>query len=369
MANQAASYALVALCLLVLVANHAEATEQQRAVPAIFVFGDSTVDVGNNNFLATRKEGQANFPQYGVDFPTSKPTGRFSNGFNTADQLAQLLGFAMSPPAYLSLTRHKVRSHLFNKGVNFASGGSGLGDNTGRLIAGEVIPMSLQLKYFATVVEHIYQSAGSRRTANFLAKSIFFISTGSNDMFEYSFSPSNDKQFLLGLVASYKHSLKSLYKLGARKFSIVSIPPLGCAPSQRLRQLEKTGTQGCFDSLNDLSLRSYPMLVTMLQELAHELPDMAYSLGDAFTMVSYIFANPRTNEWNFTELVAACCGEGPFGASGCNQTVPLCGNRNDHLFWDANHPTQAVSAIAAQTLFAGNGKFVNPINVLQLAKL
>ena len=68
--------------------------------------------------------------------------------------------------------------------------------------------MSLQLQYFARVVEHMYQSAGSRRTANFLSKSIFFISTGSNDMFEYSLSPSNDRQFLLGLVASYKHHLK-----------------------------------------------------------------------------------------------------------------------------------------------------------------
>jgi hypothetical protein len=64
-------------------------------VPAVFVFGDSTVDVGNNNFLGgTRKEGKANFPQYGVDFPTSMPTGRFSNGFNTADQLGARIALA-----------------------------------------------------------------------------------------------------------------------------------------------------------------------------------------------------------------------------------------------------------------------------------
>jgi hypothetical protein len=87
MANQTASIVLAALFLLVLVAKYAEA-RQTRLIPAIFVFGDSTVDVGNNNHLqGTRKEGKANFPQYGVDFPTSKPTGRFSNGFNTADQL------------------------------------------------------------------------------------------------------------------------------------------------------------------------------------------------------------------------------------------------------------------------------------------
>jgi len=369
MANQSASHVLVALCLLVLVlvAKHAEA-RPHRLVPAIFVFGDSTVDVGNNNFLGTRKEGRANFPQYGVDFPTSKATGRFSNGFNTADQLAQLLGFPMSPPAFLSLTGRTIRSQMF-KGINFASGGSGLGDHTGRLVAGEVIPMSLQLEYFATVVEHMYKSSGSRRTANFLSKSIFFISTGSNDMFEYSSSRGNDTEFLLGLVASYKYHLNALYRMGARKFSIVSIPPLGCTPSQRLRRLAQMGTQGCFDPLNDLSLRSYPMVAAMLRELSDELPGMAYSLGDAFTMVSFVFANPQTKDWSFTHLETACCGTGPFGASGCNQTVPVCGNRNNHLFWDANHPTQAVSAIAAQTLFVGNRTFVNPINVMELVLL
>lgn len=163
---------------------------------------------------------------------------------------------------------------------------------------GEVIPMSLQLEYFATVVEHMCETAGSKKTASLLSRSIFFISVGSNDMFEYSFSRSNDIKFLLGLVASYKYYLKALYHLGARKFSVVSIPPLGCTPSQRLRRLAQMGTQGCFDPLNDLSLRSYPLVAAMLQDLSHELPGMAYSLADAFTMVSFVVANPKTKDWS-----------------------------------------------------------------------
>lgn len=89
MANHAAASVLAALCLLlVLAATDAEATRQhhQRLVPAMFVFGDSTVDVGNNNNLR-KSIAKANFPHYGVDFPRSSPTGRFSNGFNTADLL------------------------------------------------------------------------------------------------------------------------------------------------------------------------------------------------------------------------------------------------------------------------------------------
>ena len=57
-----------------------------RQVPAMYVFGDSTLDVGNNNYLPGEGVPRANMPHYGIDLPGSgKPTGRFSNGYNTAD--------------------------------------------------------------------------------------------------------------------------------------------------------------------------------------------------------------------------------------------------------------------------------------------
>nr|GMC86001.1 GDSL esterase/lipase At5g33370-like [Ipomoea batatas]GMC96829.1 GDSL esterase/lipase At5g33370-like [Ipomoea batatas]GMD46539.1 GDSL esterase/lipase At5g33370-like [Ipomoea batatas]GME10471.1 GDSL esterase/lipase At5g33370-like [Ipomoea batatas] len=50
---------------------------------AFFVFGDSLVDSGNNNYLATTA--RADSPPYGLDYPTHRPTGRFSNGLNIPD--------------------------------------------------------------------------------------------------------------------------------------------------------------------------------------------------------------------------------------------------------------------------------------------
>jgi hypothetical protein len=50
---------------------------------AFFVFGDSLVDNGNNNYLMTTARADA--PPYGIDFPTHMPTGRFSNGLNIPD--------------------------------------------------------------------------------------------------------------------------------------------------------------------------------------------------------------------------------------------------------------------------------------------
>lgn len=47
-------------------------------VSCILVFGDSSVDSGNNNALHTTMK--SNFLPYGKDFFHSRPTGRFSNG-------------------------------------------------------------------------------------------------------------------------------------------------------------------------------------------------------------------------------------------------------------------------------------------------
>jgi len=53
---------------------------------AFFVFGDSLVDSGNNNYLATTA--RADSPPYGIDYPTGKATGRFSNGLNIPDLIS-----------------------------------------------------------------------------------------------------------------------------------------------------------------------------------------------------------------------------------------------------------------------------------------
>lgn len=62
---------------------------QAEAARAFFVFGDSLVDSGNNNYLATTA--RADSPPYGIDFPTHRPTGRFSNGLNLPDIISTMI--------------------------------------------------------------------------------------------------------------------------------------------------------------------------------------------------------------------------------------------------------------------------------------
>lgn len=57
-----------------------------------FVFGDSLVDAGNNDYIFTLSK--ADSPPYGLDFAASggKPTGRFTNGRTIADIVCKYIG-------------------------------------------------------------------------------------------------------------------------------------------------------------------------------------------------------------------------------------------------------------------------------------
>lgn len=56
-------------------------------VPAMFIFGDSLIDNGNNNNLPSFAK--ANYFPYGIDF-NGGPTGRFSNGYTMVDEIGNI---------------------------------------------------------------------------------------------------------------------------------------------------------------------------------------------------------------------------------------------------------------------------------------
>lgn len=85
--RQSSLMASVILSYILVIGNMAPEAEGRPRPRAFFVFGDSLVDSGNNNYLAT--SARADSPPYGIDFPTRRPTGRFSNGFNIPDLISQ----------------------------------------------------------------------------------------------------------------------------------------------------------------------------------------------------------------------------------------------------------------------------------------
>ncbi|CAN6544750.1 unnamed protein product [Malus baccata var. baccata] len=345
MANK--SWVVVSLVLCVAVAV---VSSSDPGAPLIFVLGDSTADVGTNNFLPT-STARANFPHNGIDFPSSKPTGRFSNGLNSADFLAQILGLRRSPPPFLSLKAKSLRKKRFS-GVNFASGGSGLLDITGKTSLSlmkfgtpEKTPLaapSVNQKNVVSLTEQIQQ---------FATKSLFFISIGSNDLFEYYHSNSSipKEEFLTSLLLAYENHLKNLIDLGARKFGIISVAPIGCCPSQRIHNT----TSGCLEDLNDLAVAFHARLDALMFKMSSVISHF----------VHFLMAH-------FTQVEAACCGAGKLnGESFCSSYANLCLNRDNYLFWDLYHPTQAASKLAAVTLFNGGPQFVLLVQQTQVRHL
>ncbi|XVF45611.1 hypothetical protein PTKIN_Ptkin02bG0220500 [Pterospermum kingtungense] len=367
----AKSLVFVVLTLVIGIVQSANAE-----VPAIFILGDSTADVGTNNYLPGSTI-RANFPHNGVDFPFQRATGRFSNGFNTADILAKLIsGFKRSPPSFLSLNGTSAIKKPSFRGINFASAGCGLLDTTGqttttlrRLFSWtqqkNVVPMGEQVYQFSTVYNDLLAIKGPAEREKFLAKSLFFISIGSNDIIgNYHSNNSIPKeQFIPGLVRVYEKYLRSLISLGARKFGIASVPPVGCCPSQRLY----TGTGDCLEELNVQARAFFSTLDSLMCNLSSEFKDIKYALGNTVEMTINVIDNPQ--RFNFTEVKAACCGNGTLNAEGfCTPTANLCSNRHQYLFWDLFHPTQSASKLAAFTLYGGEPRFVSPINFYQLAQ-
>ena len=98
-------------------------------VPAIIVFGDSSVDAGNNNAVSTLLK--SNFPPYGRDFAGGHATGRFCNGRIPPDFISEAFGLKPAIPAYLD-SNYNIAD--FTTGVCFASAGTGYDNATSAVL-------------------------------------------------------------------------------------------------------------------------------------------------------------------------------------------------------------------------------------------
>ena len=66
----------------------APSSTNESLFPAFFIFGDSLVDCGNNDYI-TLSLAKANLLPNGIDFPSRFATGRFCNGKTSFDVLCK----------------------------------------------------------------------------------------------------------------------------------------------------------------------------------------------------------------------------------------------------------------------------------------
>ncbi|OAE22491.1 hypothetical protein AXG93_4697s1280 [Marchantia polymorpha subsp. ruderalis] len=368
--EEAAAALLLALCCGLWQAGGARAAGSPAGLfPGMFIFGDSLVDNGNNNFLATLA--RADFPPNGIDFGPGWPTGRFCNGRTIADYIGLMVG--IDPvPAYLVLLQTEEGLEGFTNGVNFASGAAGILDDSGYNYLGR-IPMSQQLGYFANLKEDLIARRGEEATTKFLARALYFVVLGSNDYLNNYLQPNSaarkvysPKAYQDLLVTTFSQQLKAMYTIGARKILLPGVGPLGCIPNEL--NVFKSANGSCIEDPVNKLVRGYNSAIKHAAELLvkrhkglHILYADAYKQLIAFT--------ENSTKYGFVNADTSCCGQGNYGAEvPCIPTTPYCKDRDSYVFWDRHHPTDRANYLIANAyVYGSEDGAISPMTILQLA--
>ncbi|KAB1218306.1 GDSL esterase/lipase 1 [Morella rubra] len=276
---------------------------------ALFVFGDSLFDPGNNQYLNASEEGGGTSWPYGETF-FKHPTGRLSDGRLVPDFIAQ---FAKLPilPAYLQPTAHRLTD-----GANFASAGGGVLVETHP----GTISLPTQLSNFKGAVKSLRQKLGDVEAKKVLMRAVYLFSIGGNDYFNlYSQNPhatqSYRTQYVGIVIGNLTNVLKEIYSLGGRKIAFQNAGPLGCLPAMKAR-------------------------------------------------------NPQLG--SFKNGKAACCGSGAYRGMNCgggrNRTEPyeLCSNPSEYVWFDGGHTTERANRQLANLIWSGAPSVTGPYTVKQL---
>ncbi|KAL4368443.1 hypothetical protein GQ457_05G035570 [Hibiscus cannabinus] len=361
-------------------------------ITAVFVFGDSLVEVGNNFYIDT--VAKPVLPN-GIDFPKGAPSGRYTNSRTIVDIIGKFrdvmivilwmifvalvtvsrtrpqfslredeLGFKDYSPPFLA---PNTSGDIILKGVNYASSGAGILQVTGSVF-GERIWMDKQVNCFAKTRQDIISRIGAPAAQALLRHSLYVLVIGSNDiLFEGNTQPFDVKSiFLDEVLSNLKSQLTRLYNLGARKFAMSNVPKVGCIPFDLDLHL---CAEDCVSSINDLAKLYNSRLKSLLEDLTRSLPGSIFVYVDTYAITEDIIDNHRS--YGFENADRACCEV--IGKHGglipCIPVSRVCPDRTKYAFWDPFHPTESALLIGAKHILDGGLKYVSPINIRQLANL
>ncbi|XP_057459462.1 GDSL esterase/lipase 5-like isoform X2 [Actinidia eriantha] len=303
---------------------------------ALYIFGDSLFDSGNNNYIHTTPLDQANFWPYGETF-FNFPTGRFSDG--------------------------RLMSDFIGAGALVET------------FQGAVINLSTQLRNYKKVVRWLRGKLGDGEADTSLSRAVYLFSIGSNDYMSpfltnssvlTSYSNSN---YVAMVIGNLTMAIKEVYLRGGRKFGFLNLGPLGCLPGLRMIQQEANGS--CLEEkASTLAMLHNEALSKLLSNLETQLKGLIYALYDFNTNLGQRMNHP--SKYGFKEGKSACCGTGRFrGTFSCGGKRPvkefeLCESPNEYVFWDTFHLTEKFYKQMADQMWAGGPPAVKPYNLKSL---
>ncbi|KAI3877434.1 hypothetical protein MKX03_026491 [Papaver bracteatum] len=341
--------------------------------PALYLFGASSLDAGNNNFLQTRAK--ANFYPYGIDFPGGS-TGRYTNGATSGDFIV----YQRSREAIIT-------------GINYTSSAAGILPESGSALLfvtiisvikvlflscirncnlfPTILSLDEQINYFQSTVRNdlpkIFRSP--KVLSHYLSRSVFVIAIGTNDYLNnylqpqfYNRSKTNPpQQFANLLLDTLGQQLTTIYNSGGRKFVVYGIGALGCLPVI-LANVNPKPTTPCAENVNNLVNLFNNGLAAKLQQLTSSLKGSTFVRADTFAEIYAQFQDPV--KYGFSEGRTPCCAVAAFGT--CLPGQEPCTDRNNHLYCNGVHPVQRVNYQFARNCFSGS-TVCTPINIRRLA--
>ncbi len=270
------------LQLGMLTLTSATATVAAADFSSLVVFGDSGSDAGNSAAITT--------------FPPSPPyfDGRFTNGPNWVDRLAERLGVSAPLPSSAG-------------GTNYAFGGATTGSNS-----------------LFEIVTDMDEQVESYLSSNTPAADELFIFWGGGNDFN---GGQSDAALPIQFISNH---ISAVVEAGARNVLVVNIPE----------------TAGQIDY--PLAPQSNQLLSEVVATAAQTHEDVTFTLFDYVGLFESVRAEPQS--FGFTNMVDPACRDcGVSTVDAANDIVP---NPEEYFFWDDIHLSAAAHQIVGDAAFA-----------------
>ncbi|KAK6917044.1 GDSL lipase/esterase [Dillenia turbinata] len=355
MGNTSASiFNLLSFLLLIQIGFLVDMFEAQPFT-ALYTFGDS------NMAPQSASSGKSHMP-YGIDLPYHLYHVGFSNGLSISDFLDDLLGFKPGIP-YLEAD-DATKMNGSESGFNYAYGSATIRPPRGPT-TGLSMEMARQVNLFEETLYRYIETTVENKTL-YLSLALFAVSIGNNDLMHLvPRADHNETKFDLyldHLMGNLTVQFKRLYELGARRFLVFNIGPLGCYPIWLTTTSDSKAK--CNEDINRLVSLYNGKLADKMDYLNCELSSSTFTIANTYKLVHEII---NTRKYGFSDVTNSCCPVQSPGGFCVHMGVP-CLDRKKTLFWDKLHLTEAANKILVTKCYSGDGDICFPWSIRDLQK-
>jgi phospholipase/lecithinase/hemolysin len=268
------------------------------AYTALFAFGDSLSDAGNEFILSGGMTPAAPY----VD-------GHYSNGPTWVEDLSVALGLGTLTPS-------------LSGGTDFA-----VGDAT----TGSASPIDLDYQVGA------FEAYAASLTPATLNGALFTLDIGANDIFGALSDPSTAAEMVTAAANTAAAEVDQLHTDGARSFLYYEVPQLGLTPDV---EALGSGVGTLADTLAQLFNATLLGDLTAIESGADPLK--VFTL-DTYDLLGDIVSDPQ--RYGFSNVTDPC-----IDTPACLNAVPAV--QDTYLFWDGLHPTEGGHMLTAELAYA-----------------